>query len=383
MNNKYTDTYMQGAYGSDVNQVSTYQKGMPIFDVDTPSIIVDLDVAEKNIKNMQDFANSQNVSMRPHSKTNKSPYWAKKQIAQGAIGICCAKLGEAEQMAAAGINEILIPNQIVGKSKIQRLVDVNKISKVIVAVENEQNLEDLSEAFVKDSRILSVIVEVNVGMDRCGVELDEIIEFVKLIKSKNGLKFEGIMGYEGHTVNINNYEDRVSEATKAMNILIEAKNLLVENGIEVDIVSASGTGTYNITSTIDGITELQCGSYIFMDGNYLKIFDDFEPALSVISTVISRRDDRIVLDCGLKSISMDQGLPEVIFPKGITFTSLSEEHSKCLITDPQANNLKVGDKVLLRPMHGDTTINLHDEYFVYRGDLFEESIPIVGRGKFK
>ena len=381
--NKYTDTYMQGAYGSDVNQGSTYQKGMPIFDVDTPSIIVDLDVAEKNIKNMQDFANSQNVSMRPHSKTNKSPYWAKKQIAQGAIGICCAKLGEAEQMAASGIKEILIPNQIVGKSKIQRLVDVNKISKVIVAVENEQNLEDLSEAFVKDSRTLSVIVEVNVGMDRCGVELDEIIEFVKLINSKSGLKFEGIMGYEGHTVNINNYEDRVSEATKAMNILIEAKKLLVENGIEVNIVSASGTGTYNITSTIDGITELQCGSYIFMDGNYLKIFDDFDPALSVLSTVISRRDDRIVLDCGLKSISMDQGLPEVIFPKGITFGSLSEEHSNCLIDDPQANNLKVGDKVLLRPMHGGTTINLHDEYFVYRGDLFEESIPIVGRGKFK
>jgi len=380
--NKYTDTYMQGTYGSDVNQGSTYQKGMPIFDVDTPSIIVDLDVAEKNIKNMQDFANSQNVSMRPHSKTNKSPYWAKKQIAQGAIGICCAKLGEAEQMAAAGIKEILIPNQIVGKSKIQRLVDINKISKVIIAVENEQNLNDLSTAFEDASQILSVIIEVNVGMDRCGVEIDEIVDFAKLINSKNGLKFEGIMGYEGHTVNIHNYEDRVTEATKSMNILIEAKNILVANGIEVDIVSASGTGTYNITSTIDGVTELQCGSYIFMDGNYLKIFDDFDPALSVISTVISRRDDRIVLDCGLKSISMDQGLPEVIFPKGITFSSLSEEHSKCLIDDPK-NTLKVGDKVLLRPMHGDTTINLHDEYFVYRKDLFEESVPIVGRGKFK
>ena len=380
--NKYTDTYMQGTYGSDVNQGSTYQKGMPIFDVDTPSIIVDLDVAEKNIKNMQDFANSQNVSMRPHSKTNKSPYWAKKQIAQGAIGICCAKLGEAEQMAAAGIKEILIPNQIVGKSKIQRLVDINKISKVIVAVENEQNLNDLSTAFEDASQILSVIIEVNVGMDRCGVEIDEIVDFAKLIHSKNGLKFEGIMGYEGHTVNINNYEDRVTEATKSMNILIEAKNILVANGIKVDIVSASGTGTYNITSTIDGVTELQCGSYIFMDGNYLKIFNDFDPALSVISTVISRRDDRIVLDCGLKSISMDQGLPEVIFPKGITFSSLSEEHSKCLIDDPK-NSLKVGDKVLLRPMHGDTTINLHDEYFVYRKDLFEESVPIVGRGKFK
>ena len=285
-------------------------------------------------------------------------------------------------MAMAGIKEILIPNQIVGKSKIQRLVDVNKISKVIVAVENKSNLNELAQAFKNNSQILSVIIEVNVGMDRCGVELEEIVDFAKLIRTKNGISFEGIMGYEGHTVNINNYEDRVSETTKAINKLIDAKNLLVENGIEVNIVSASGTGTYNITSTIDGVTELQCGSYIFMDGNYLKIFDDFEPALSVLSTVISRRENRIILDCGLKSISLDQGLPEVIFPKGITLTSLSEEHSTCLIDDPQ-NNIKVGDKVLVRPMHGDTTINLHDEYFVYRKGLFEDSIPIIGRGKFK
>ena len=145
-----------------------YQKGIQVFEIDTPSIIVDLDIAEKNIKKMQDFANSQNVSMRPHSKTNKSPYWAKKQITQGAIGICCAKLGEAEEMAMAGIKEILIPNQIVGKSKIQRLVDVNKISKVIVAVENKSNLNELAQAFKNNSQILSVIIEVNVGMDRCG-----------------------------------------------------------------------------------------------------------------------------------------------------------------------------------------------------------------------
>ena len=142
--------------------IQNNQKGINISEIDTPSIIVDLDIVENNIKKMQNFANDNDVSMRPHSKTNKSPYWAKKQIDQGAIGICCAKLGEAEEMAKGGIAEILIPNQIVGKSKIQRLVNVNKISKVMVAVENEDNVNELSKAFDENSLTLGVIIEVNV-----------------------------------------------------------------------------------------------------------------------------------------------------------------------------------------------------------------------------
>ena len=164
--------------------IQNNQKGINISEIDTPSIIVDLDIVENNIKKMQNFANDNDVSMRPHSKTNKSPYWAKKQIDQGAIGICCAKLGEAEEMAKGGIAEILIPNQIVGKSKIQRLVNVNKISKVMVAVENEDNVNELSKAFEENSLTLGVIIEVNVGMDRCGLELDEIVDFAKLINAK-------------------------------------------------------------------------------------------------------------------------------------------------------------------------------------------------------
>jgi len=358
-----------------------YSKGIKITEIDTPSIVVDLNIAEENIKKMQSFANDNNVSMRPHSKTNKSPYWAKKQVEAGAIGICCAKLGEAEMMADGGIKEILIPNQIVTEQKIKRLVDVNKKSKVMVAVENKDNVSNLSNHFEKNSMKLSVIIEVNVGMDRCGVELDEIVDFAQHIINNPGLEFEGIMGYEGHTVNIGNFEDRVNETTKAMNKLLDAKKILEENGISVKIVSASGTGTYNITSKISGITELQCGSYIFMDGNYLKIFDDFQPALSLLCTVVSRRENRIVIDCGLKSVSMDQGLPEVVYPKGIKLISLSEEHCKCEIEGDI--DLKIGDKIFVRPMHSDTTINLHDNYFVHRDGVFDEKVEILGRGKFK
>jgi len=359
-----------------------YNKGIKITEIDTPSIIVDLNIAEENIKKMQNFANENNVSMRPHSKTNKSPYWAKKQIKAGAIGICCAKLGEAEVMALGGIKEILIPNQIVTKNKIKRLVEVNKKSKVMVAVENQENVSELSEAFAQNSMKLGVIIEVNVGMDRCGVELDEIVDFAKNIESQSAINFEGIMGYEGHTVNIGNFEERVNETTKAMTKLLDAKKLLEESGIPVEIVSASGTGTYNITSRIPGITELQCGSYIFMDGNYLKVFDDFQPALSLLCTVISKRDNRLVIDCGLKSVSMDQGLPEIAYPKGIKLQSLSEEHCKCIIENDNVE-IKVGDKVFVRPMHSDTTINLHDNYFVHRDGIFDEKVEILGRGKFK
>ena len=162
-----------------MNTAENYKKGIQITEIDTPSIIVDLNIAEENIKKMQSFANDNSVSMRPHSKTNKSPYWAKKQIEAGAIGICCAKLGEAEMMAAGGVKEILIPNQIVTPEKIKRLVEVNKKSKVMIAVENYDNVSKLSEEFEKNSMKLGVIIEVNVGMDRCGVELDEIVDFAK------------------------------------------------------------------------------------------------------------------------------------------------------------------------------------------------------------
>ena len=362
------------------NNNEFYQKGINIKEIDTPSIIVDLDIAENNINKMQKFANENNVSMRPHSKTNKSPYWAKKQIKAGAIGICCAKLGEAEVMAENGIPEILIPNQIVGAKKINRLIQASKKSKIIIAVEDLSNVEELSKIFSENNLILSVLIEVNVGMDRCGVELEEIVDFAKKIIDSPGLQFEGVMGYEGHTVNISDYEERVNDTTQAMNKLLNSANLLKKNGIEVNIVSACGTGTYNITGKIEGITELQCGSYIFMDGNYLKIFNDFTPALSLITTVVSKRDNRIVIDCGLKSVSNDQGLPEVIFPKGIKLVSLSEEHCKCILETDM--DIKIGDKVLIRPKHSDTTINLHENYYVHKNNKLEEVVPILGRGKF-
>jgi D-serine deaminase-like pyridoxal phosphate-dependent protein len=356
--------------------------GTPLEELDTPAIVIDLDVAESNIRRMQDFANENGVSVRPHSKTNKSPYWAWKQVNAGAIGICCAKVGEAEQMAAAGIPEILIPNQIVTQRKIVRLMSVASTTKAIVAVDSEDNVRNLSEAASSFGIELGVVIEINVGMARCGVEPNEADALAQVIVKAPGLRFDGLMGYEGHTVSARDFEERKTETIRAMDRLLSAAAEVRKAGIPVNVVSAAGTGTYNITGKIDGITELQAGSYIFMDGDYLEVFNDFEPAMTVLTTVISKIGDRAVLDSGLKSMSIDRGNPYAVGIEGVEVMGLSEEHTKVTLSG-DASSLRVGDNVSLRAMHGDTTINVHDYYFCVRDGNLETVAPILGRGKFR
>jgi 3-hydroxy-D-aspartate aldolase len=355
--------------------------GTPLEELDTPCLIVDLDTAEQNILKMELEANSMGVSMRPHAKTHKSSYWAKKQIEAGAIGICCAKVGEAEVMARAGIRGILIPNQIIGEEKIQRLISVAKMTSLIVACDSEPNLTELSMAATADRIQIGVIVEVNIGMDRCGVDVDEALRLAKIIDTLPGIKFMGVMGYEGHIVAERDYETRSNEARKAIGILRSAVKKIESTGMSCEIVSAAGTGTYRFTGLEDSVTELQCGSYIFMDGDYMEVMDDFEPAMYLMTTVISNHiNNQVVVDAGLKSISIDRGLADVIEPTDAKLLRHSEEHSKITI---KRGKLNIGDKVKLRPKHGDTTINLHDYYFGIRNNKLETVIPINARGKFR
>lgn len=356
--------------------------GTPVEELDTPAIIIDLDAAESNIQTMQGFASEHGIAVRPHTKTNKSPYWAWKQVNAGAIGICCAKVGEAEQMAAAGIPEILVPNQVVTQQKIRRLMSVARTAEAIVAVDSKENVADLSEAATSHGVEPGVLIEVNVGMDRCGVEPDAAAALAQAIVKAPGLRFDGLMGYEGHTVAARDFEERKTEALRAMDRLLTAAANIRKAGIPVNIVSAAGTGTYNITGQVEGITEIQPGSYIFMDGDYLEVFNDFKPAMTVLTTVISRTGDRAVLDCGLKSVSIDRGLPYAVGIEGIEVGRPSEEHTKISLSG-EAKGLRVGDQVSLRAMHGDTTINMHDYYFCVRDGRLETVAPILGRGKFR
>ena len=361
--------------------------GTPKKEIDTPALLIDLDIMERNIETAAAFCRGVDAELRPHSKTNKCPSIAKAQIDAGAIGICCAKVGEAEVMVDGGIDDIFIANQVIGKIKIKRLMGLAKRSRISVAVDDPENVLELSAAAVAFGAKLGVILEVDVGMDRCGVPAGaeasgSAIEIGKAIAASPGLTFMGIMGYEGHMVNTTPFEDRELGTKLAMKKLLETRDSLLASGLPVEIVSAGGTGTYNITGRIPGITELEAGSYVFMDGAYRKVLDDFDCALTVLATVVSRpRPDIAILDIGRKSISNDVGLPTVVGLDGANLIKLSEEHAKVEV-EGDARQLRPGDKIEILPSHGDTTINIHSHYFGVRNEELEVIWEIAGRGRF-
>lgn len=351
------------------------------FDIDTPALLIDIDKMERNIKKLADFFKRQSSNVRPHTKTHKSPVLAHKQIQAGARGITCAKLGEAEVMAAAGIRDILIANQIVGTEKIARLANLAHHCDIMVAVESLENVNDLSAAAKAVGSTIRVLIEVDVGMHRCGVKsAEEALKLAQAILQKPGLRFEGIMGYEGHAVMIPDLEDRRKACLDSMQVLISVKEILEKNGIKVKIVSAGGTGTYNIAGAYPGVTEVQAGSYIVMDAHYHEVLQDFECALTLLATVTSRPDKRTaIIDAGMKAMTFEFGMPQLIGVPGAVISFLSEEHGHIFIEDADP---KVGQKVELIPSHCCTTINLHDRYHAVRGDRLEAIWDIAGRGKF-
>jgi D-serine deaminase-like pyridoxal phosphate-dependent protein len=350
-------------------------------DIDTPALLIDLDKMEHNIKKMASFFDLQFSNLRPHTKTHKCPVLAHKQLQAGAQGITCAKLSEAEVMAAAGIRDILIANQIVGADKIARLANLARHCDLMVAVESPKNVADLSKAARHAGSTIRILIEVDVGMHRCGVKSpEEAISLARKILDSPGLRFDGIMGYEGHAVMIPELDDRRMACLKSMQILVGIKEALLKSGIEVKIVSAGGTGTYNIAGSYPGVTEIQAGSYILMDAKYRSVLQDFESALTILSTVTSRPDkETAILDAGMKAMTFEFGMPELVGVAGASVSFLSEEHGHLYLEDADP---QVGEKVELIPSHCCTTINLHDRFYGVRGDRLEAVWAVAGRGKF-
>jgi D-serine deaminase-like pyridoxal phosphate-dependent protein len=359
------------------------EPGMNKWDVETPALLVDVDALERNILRMSEYFAGVDAVLRPHVKTHKSPIIAHKQIKAGAVGITCAKLGEAEVMVQAGIREVLIANQIVGESKIRRLINLARQSHLIVAVDHPVHVSMLSQAASVAGIQLDVLVEVDVGMGRCGVQPGSPSEdLTQFILKSSGLRFRGLMGYEGHAVIEPDPILRKQKAINAMDILLETKALLLQASIPVDIVSCGGSATYDIVSTIPGISEVQAGSYATMDSTYHNIRPEFECAITLLTTVISRPDtQKAILDCGRKSLSQDMGMSQVVGVEGARLVRLSEEHGSLQLDDLQ-KDLSIGDKVEIIPSHGCTTINLHDHFFIIRENCVEDIWEIEGRGKF-
>jgi D-serine deaminase-like pyridoxal phosphate-dependent protein len=348
-------------------------------EIDTPALLLYMDAVERNIAKMADIFSDKECKLRPHIKTHKLPMIAHKQIEAGAIGITCAKLGEARVFFESGIKDILIANEIVGDIKIQRLVNLSGYGDLIVCVDHFENARDISEAAGKVGRKINVLVEVNVGLNRCGVRPGKpTLNLVQRITRLKNLVFRGVMGYEGGLF-IKDVEQKKKQCEECNRLLVETRELIEKNGFPVEIVSAGGTNTFYLTGLYPGITDVQVGSYVTMDAHNTYHGVDFEQGITVLTTVISRLErERAVTDAGKKSLSTDEGLPTCKEP-GITVSALNEEHGHLRIESPD-HDLSVGDKIEIVPSHGCTTIPLHDHYVVIRNDYVESVVEIRARG---
>jgi D-serine deaminase-like pyridoxal phosphate-dependent protein len=351
-------------------------------EIDTPALCLDLGAVERNLKRMADFFTPLEAGLRPHFKTHKTPLLAHMQIEAGAVGITCAKLGEAEVLAQSGIKDILIANQVVTAEKIRRLVSLAAYTDVMVAVDDRGNVRDLDAAARRRGVRVRVLIEVDVGMKRCGVPPDRtVVGLARDIMGCGSLRLEGVMGYEGHAVMIPDPEKRKVAAEDAMGLLVHAAGLLERAGVPVRIVSGGGTGTYAATARCPGVTEVQAGSYLTMDRQYRENVGirEFEYALTLLATVIHADDRLAVGDAGMKSLSTDFGMPGVLSPPGWRVRGLAEEH--CFLENAGGARLKPGDVIELVPGHGCTTINLHDAFHVLRDGALEGVWRISARGK--
>ena len=360
--------------------------GLHKFDLDTPILCIDLDVMESNIDKMAGFIHDRGKKWRPHQKCHKTPAIAWKQIEAGAIGVTCAKVSEAEVMAAAGIRDILIANMIVGRPKWERLASLCRSADPIVACDHYAQVQPLAEICRSAGVTCRVIVEVNIGLDRVGIKPGvDTEELAKAIDLLDGLELVGIMGYEGHLLQVSDQDEKREKIIAAMNVLVQCRDRLLNAGLKCEIVSAGGTGSYQITSDCDGITELQCGGGIFADPLYRHQcnLQELEYSLSVLATVVSRPEkSRAILDSGRKSQFPDFVMPEVKGHADAKCVRVSAEHCE-LELKGESQNLKIGDKVELIPGYADFTTVMHDEFHGFRDDRLEVVWPILGRGKLQ
>lgn len=357
--------------------------GSPLENIDTPALLLDLNLMERNIARMAEAFRSLPAKLRPHAKTHKTPIIGQKQIAAGAIGITCAKLAEAEVMVEGGIRDVLIANQIIGSHKIRRLVSLAHHADMMVAVDDAHNVEELSQAAHIAKVSLRVLVEIDVGQRRCGVQPGEpALALARQVASAPGLTFAGLMGYEGHLVFVPSLEERAHRVRTDLQALIDTVNFIESHGLPAEIVSAGGTGTALITGRLPRITEIQAGSYVFMDGRYKTIEGvDFDCALTLWTTIVSRpRPDRIIIDAGMKTLTHEFGLPRFKGRDDLELLGLSEEHGTVELHDPSVT-LRPGEKLEIIPSHGDTTLNMHDYYYGVRNGRVEVIWPIAARGK--
>jgi 3-hydroxy-D-aspartate aldolase len=360
-------------------------------EIPTPALLLDLGRFERNVQKMAAHAKAAGKKLRPHAKTHKCPEIAHRQIAAGAIGVSVAKVGEAEAMAAAGVRNLLITTEVVGPEKIGRLLGViDRQPETLVVVDHPDNVRELGRAMTRAGRVLNVLVDVDVGGRRTGVQPGEpALELGRAVQHEPALNLRGLQGYAGQCAHVIGFDERRRTSRRWMTRLMKTRELFEKHGLPVDVVSGGSSGTFNIDSELPGLTELQSGSYCVMDLDYRRIggpagstYDEFEMALTVLTTVISVPSaEMAMIDAGLKAFSTDKPfVPEAVEWPGVEYSWAGDEHGRLTVT--QVGRLpRLGDRIEFFPPHCDPTINLYDRFYAMRGNTVEAIWDITGRGR--
>jgi 3-hydroxy-D-aspartate aldolase len=369
--------------GINVLQIPPAEPGMSEDEVDTPALIVDMNVLEANLDRMAAFCSTSGIKLRAHAKTHKSPVIAHWQMARGAIGQCVQKVGEAEILAWGGVSDILVSNEVVSPRKIARLAALSSMAKVALCADNMAVI-DLVEAAAEAARCrLPVLVEIDIGSNRCGVTPGPgVVALAKRIESSRHLTFGGLQAYQGRAQHLRQPEEREAAISTAAEVTGGVVEDLRRAGIECATVGGGGTGTFTLEAASGVFTEIQTGSYIFMDADYGRNEPSpaFGQSLFVLSTVMSAaRDGIAVVDCGHKGIAVDSGMPLVKDRPGISYTGASDEHGQ-LRLEASADRLRVGERVRLIPGHCDPTVDRYDWYVGIRNGRVEAVWPVAARG---
>jgi 3-hydroxy-D-aspartate aldolase len=363
-------------------------KGKSVEEIPTPALIIELDPFERNLARMQQHFDAHPHGYRPHGKAHKTPVIGALQIAHGALGQCAGKIGEAEVLAAGGMNDILITSEVVGVGKIERLMNLAAARRILQVVDHPRNVEDLARAAAARSLTLDVLVDVNVGQNRTGVLPGQpAVELAQEVARHRSLRLRGIQGYGGHIMHIDGYENRLAAQQRAMQLVGDTRTALERAGFAIDVVSVGGTGTYRIDTQFPWVTECQPGSYIFMDSHYSSIggpdgpaYNDFANSLFVVATVISAPDKaRRIVDAGQKILSTDAGPGRLRDITGVDYRPGGDEHGILTLNAP-SSAIELGDRLTLVPSHCDTTVNLHDRFFAIRKGVVEAVWPVAARG---
>jgi D-serine deaminase-like pyridoxal phosphate-dependent protein len=364
--------------------------GLSKADLPTPALVVDIDKLESNVTQMAAYAKQAGVSLRPHAKTHKVPEIARRQVAAGAIGICCATIREAETMARAGLSGLLITSELVGMNKVARLIRLTEQRPdTMSVVDSPEHAKALSEAAATARTVLNVLIDIDPQGRRTGIEPGAKAEDLgQFVDSLPHLNLRGVHGYAGVASHVHGWAQRKNESADLMLPVISCFEAMKKAGLPMEIMSGASTGTYNIDSQLAGMTELQVGSYVFMDADYRSIggqsgavYDDFRPSLTVLSTVISKNHSGIAtIDAGIKSFATDHNaLPEVVGIDGATYSFNGDEHGRIHLENA-VRDVRLGEQVELVISHCDPTVNLYERMYVCRGDQVVDVWAVAGRG---